>query len=320
MSPEQCHGESLDERSDVYGCGALFYELVTGEAPFSGDDALSVMRQHLLFPPELPSARCADVGPAADDLAMKALAKDPNARFANMREMRRAFRDLVGRPASSPSWTSLPSDADESGSHPIATSDFPKVRAPMSSEIRELAPPVAAAEDAEKRALADILQTGDADEIASRVIRLLPRLDAASLRALALLDDPAKLMPLAEALLADFVLPTPYIEQMLHRAGLAAARALLAARVRRPSTHTRRMRFVSWMRVIGRPSYDVLHAALSRVPDRSPSIGRLDCAEDLLLSLPRPLDGRLEAVVEPYLRSVAPRLRELAALALADGA
>ena len=57
MSPEQCLGEHVDERSDVYGCGAMFYELVTGEPPFEADDAQALLRQHLLVRPLAPSQR-----------------------------------------------------------------------------------------------------------------------------------------------------------------------------------------------------------------------------------------------------------------------
>ena len=97
-----------------------------------------------------------------------------------------------------------------------------------------------------------------------------------------------------------------------------AARALWAARIRRPPTHARRMRFVSWLRVIGRPADDLIRAALAQLASSSNSPGQLQCAEDLLLALPRPLDARLGAAVAPFLMSQTPRLRELADIALRD--
>jgi serine/threonine-protein kinase len=373
MSPEQCLGETLDERSDVYGCGAMFYELVTGDPPFIAEDTQALLRQHLLVPPLRPSQRCPDLDPRVDAVAMRALAKDPTQRYPSMRELRRGFRELLSElghvvPSSLRSSTipqplagSGPEQAtvDQSGAYPVATHDTSSAalaldaripidaselepRAPMASEIRGLAPaaprpsttltppPMArgdaeaadavaqflvardSAVDGEKRALAGLLERGDADEIAARVMRLVSRDDSASARALALLDDPTRLAPLAEALLADFVLPTPYIERMLARAGLAMARALWAARIRRPATEARRMRFVGWLRAIGRPADELLRVALSQLARRAPSQGQTECTEDVLLALPRELDARLAVAVEPFLSSPSPRLRELA--------
>ncbi len=340
MSPEQCLGETLDERSDVYGCGALFYELITGEPPFAADDAQALMRQHLLVPVVPPSHRSADLlrlgplGKWVDALVLEALAKDPRDRFANMRDMRHAFRDLlvhlgVVLPASLRATTPPPSlakslpeaphpDAEESGSFPISTAmpSTTSMPVPIISDIREIrrSDP---ADDEEKRALAALLATGDVDEIASRVMRLMARVDTQAVRALTLLEDPSRLAPLAETLLNDFALPTPYIERMMQRAGVAAARALWAARIRRPPTHARRMRFVSWMRVVGRPAHDLLRSQLAELARKRPSSGQLQCAEDLLLALPRSLDSSLATSVESYLDAEAPRLRELALHALA---
>jgi hypothetical protein len=164
----------------------------------------------------------------------------------------------------------------------------------------------------EKRALGVLLERGDVDEIAARVMRLMSRHDAASGRALTLLDDPSHLAPLAEALLADWVMPTPYIERLLSRAGLSVARALWAARIRRPSTEARRMRFVSWMRAIGRPGEEQLRIALEQLAGRAPTAGQFECAEDVLLALPRNIEPRLLMAVEPFLASPSQRLRELA--------
>lgn len=326
MSPEQCLGEALDERSDVYGCGAMFYELVTGDPPFVAEDTQALLRQHLLVPPLRPSQRCPDLDPRVDAVAMRALAKDPAQRYPSMRELRRAFRELLSElghvvPSSLRASTippplagSRPEQAivDRSGAYPVATHEpsyaalAPDARVPIeASEPNH-------ASDGERRALARLLERGDVDEIAGRVMRLLLRADVASARALALLDDPANLAPLAEALLADYVLPTPYIEHVLARAGLAMARALWAARIRRPATEARRMRFVGWLRAVGRPADELLRVALTQLAARAPSQGQAECSEDVLLALPRPLDARLAVAVEPFLSSPSPRVRELA--------
>lgn len=363
MSPEQCLGEEVDERSDVYACGAMFYELVTGEAPFVADDPQALLRQHLLVPAPRPSQRCTDLDPRIDHVAMKALAKDPSDRFTSMRELRRAFRALLVE-LGAPMPTSM-RESDRGSARPIVkveaiSAPASDARTPtdrselaphthVSSGIRELRPRLEApgtwtltpsprkqldadvaaaaaaavavsqfiaardgAVDLEKRALGELLERGDVDEIALRVMRLMTRVDSSSARAITLLDDPSLLAPLAEALLSDFVLPTPYIERLLSRAGLAAARALWASRIRRPATEARRMRFVSWLRTIGRPADELLCVALEQLARRVPTKGQGDCAEDVLLALSRPLAPRLVLAVEPFLLSTNARLRELA--------
>lgn len=97
MSPEQCANEPVDPRSDVYACGILFYELVTGRVPFRSDDVQCLLRQQLLAHPLPPSGVRSDLGVLAesvDAVAMRALAKDRDQRYATMRDMRDAFRRL----------------------------------------------------------------------------------------------------------------------------------------------------------------------------------------------------------------------------------
>ncbi len=357
MSPEQCLGEPLDARSDVYGCGALFYELVTGAPPFIAEDPQELLRQHLVARPTPPSEQSRELDPRVDAVAMKALAKDPDDRYATMRELRAALRELLtalgGALPASPSIPPPPVaesavslEAEESGAFPLPDARAPETRVGLTSEIRELvprsdarlAPPpltppprsksaelaarAAATEflavrdvvdTAERCALAVLLQRGDVDEIAARVMRLSSRSDAASQRALTLLDDASQLGPLAESLLAETVLQTPYVERLVARAGLACARALWAARIHRPATNARRMQFVGWLRAIGEPGHAVVRITLAQLARRAPSPGQLECVEDLLLTLPRTVDPQLAAAAEPFLGSPSLRVRELAA-------
>jgi class 3 adenylate cyclase/tetratricopeptide (TPR) repeat protein len=77
LAPEQAVGRAPDARSDLYALGALLYELVTGRPPFLGDDAVTVISQHLSTPPVVPSWHNAAVPPALDALVLRLLAKDP---------------------------------------------------------------------------------------------------------------------------------------------------------------------------------------------------------------------------------------------------
>jgi serine/threonine-protein kinase len=85
MSPEQAQGVPLDHRSDLYSVGALLYQMLTGRAPFTDDDAVVVMAKHIREMPQ-PPRRVAPgrrIPESLDAAVMKALAKEPDARFQN---------------------------------------------------------------------------------------------------------------------------------------------------------------------------------------------------------------------------------------------
>jgi serine/threonine protein kinase len=91
LSPEQAQHGTVDERSDIYSLGAVLYEMLTGREPFAGDSLLEVALQHLNGEVIPPSHVRHGISPAADAIVLKALAKDPAARFADASAMRSAM-------------------------------------------------------------------------------------------------------------------------------------------------------------------------------------------------------------------------------------
>src|SRR2546426_9032327 len=87
LSPEQARGSPVDQRSDVYSVGIVLYEMLTGTVPFTGDTPLEIAMKHLSATPEPPSAKRPDVPRELDMVVLRALAKDPEHRYATAAEM-----------------------------------------------------------------------------------------------------------------------------------------------------------------------------------------------------------------------------------------
>jgi len=103
LSPEQARGETVDARSDVYSTGCLLYELLTGRPPFQGESPVAVAYQHVRENPLPPSTLNPDIGPEADAIVMKALAKNPANRYQSAADMRADInRALQGATVSAP--------------------------------------------------------------------------------------------------------------------------------------------------------------------------------------------------------------------------
>jgi serine/threonine-protein kinase len=101
MAPEQLLGKAVDHRADLYSVGVLLYEMLTGRRPHEGD-VNQIHVQVLYGEPEPPSALVPELSPELDRVVLTALAKTPEARFADAEAFAQALRDTLDEALSIP--------------------------------------------------------------------------------------------------------------------------------------------------------------------------------------------------------------------------
>lgn len=90
-SPEQIKGNDVDERSDLYSLAIVLYELLVGRPPFTAENEHALMTSHLQTPPPPLTGRVQGLDPQVEPALMRALAKNPEERFASVEEFGRAI-------------------------------------------------------------------------------------------------------------------------------------------------------------------------------------------------------------------------------------
>jgi serine/threonine-protein kinase len=91
LSPEQCRGDDIDRRSDVFALGIVLFELTTGTRMFGQLDDVAIMHKLCFAELPTPSSRRPDYPEALEELVMRALAREPDDRFESARALQEAL-------------------------------------------------------------------------------------------------------------------------------------------------------------------------------------------------------------------------------------
>jgi serine/threonine-protein kinase PpkA len=118
MSPEQINALEVDGRSDLYSLGVMFYELLTGRAPFQGDTPIAVLMAHLTTPPPPLPPQFGEFQSVLDRM----LGKNRDERFANLKEFTKALKAIVVN--NDRLWERLQADPNQSSSEQLRALGF----------------------------------------------------------------------------------------------------------------------------------------------------------------------------------------------------
>ncbi len=98
MSPEQCRGEELDARSDVYSLGVTVYEMLSGRVPFDAPTPSAVIIQHAIDPPRRLRLLRSDISEALENVVMRSLSKNRELRQQSAMELYTDLSQAVNPP------------------------------------------------------------------------------------------------------------------------------------------------------------------------------------------------------------------------------
>ncbi len=94
MAPEQVRGRTIDSRTDIYTLGIIMYEMLTGAAPYKGEESMAILFQHVEGGATAPKEINPDIPEAMEKIIIKAMSVDPDQRFQTFDELREQLEEV----------------------------------------------------------------------------------------------------------------------------------------------------------------------------------------------------------------------------------
>jgi eukaryotic-like serine/threonine-protein kinase len=125
LSPEQARGGTANKKSDIYSLGIVFFEMLTGRLPFSGESAVSIALKHLQSDTPSPKRWNPTIPQSVENIVLKATAKDPFHRYNSVEDMEEDLITALDPDRVNESKFAIPFDDEATKAIPIITNERP---------------------------------------------------------------------------------------------------------------------------------------------------------------------------------------------------
>jgi eukaryotic-like serine/threonine-protein kinase len=141
MAPEQALGRSVDFRTDIFSLGVVMYEMLTGEKPFNGDAVTAILLQIVMTEPPDIAVAAPGVSPALAGIVRRCMAKQPENRYQDCEELRKALIAALREERGSSRQSQVPTISLSNPSGAPARSTIPQTAAAPAPQPAAIRPP-----------------------------------------------------------------------------------------------------------------------------------------------------------------------------------